>query len=444
MRYFTFETLMYFAMVIGIILLYGVHWTLLRTEPFEFTEIFFGYLWLLGAASIVFYAWYRYRKHHATKPALFYKDTPFNRQLLDECKVIQNSYEPTFWMVNAHVQVQWAEHIKKRPNMDLQREFLNTRDGGTVCLDWYNATQDPEAPILILLHGLTGGSHSKYVRHFAEYMVQQAKKSNTTIWRPVFFVRRGCGVNPITSPTPYSLCNLEDFQFVLNHIKQKYPKAPMYGVGFSAGATVLSKYLGVMGKHSEIKGAVLASGAYEFDVATQSSTNLIGKMYDRILCMMVKRKTFSKGLHHFHQHKHINIIEASNARTIREFDAHFTSKVFGFKSVEEFYTHSASHSDMPNIQVPTLAIHALDDPILLARNLPFSEIVENKLVSMSKDHLLVERFKVKDHDHLVVCITPNGAHHSYLEGLWPMTHSWLDRAGAEFLFAVRALEQNTQ
>lgn len=48
--------------------------------------------------------------------------------------------------------------------------------------------------------------------------------------------------------------------------------------------------------------------------------------------------------------------------------------MFGFQTVEEFYSHSASCLDLPNIKVPTLAIHAIDDPILLARNLPFEEV----------------------------------------------------------------------
>jgi predicted alpha/beta-fold hydrolase len=92
--------------------------------------------------------------------------------------------------------------------------------------------------------------------------------------------------------------------------------------------------------------------------------------------------------------------------------------------------------------VPTLAIHALDDPILLARNLPFAELVDEGLVSLEKHHLMVERFKVKEHNHLMVCITNKGAHHSYLEGFWPRNESWLDRAGAEFLLTLRELERN--
>jgi predicted alpha/beta-fold hydrolase len=102
---------------------------------------------------------------------------------------------------------------------------LNTQDGGTLCLDWMDTTTKKDAPILILLHGLTGGSHSKYVRHFAKQVLRQCTEDN--MWRPVFFVRRGCGVNPITSALPYSLCNLEDFQFVVDHIKQQFPSASL-------------------------------------------------------------------------------------------------------------------------------------------------------------------------------------------------------------------------
>ena len=54
-----------------------------------------------------------------------------------------------------------------------------------------------DAPVLILLPGLTGGSHDSYVRH----MVGAASKNGM---RAVVFNSRGTSDGPVTSPQFYS------------------------------------------------------------------------------------------------------------------------------------------------------------------------------------------------------------------------------------------------
>lgn len=50
------------------------------------------------------------------------------------------------------------------------------------------------------------------------------------------------------------------------------------------------------------------------------------------------------------------------SRTIREFDSNFTAKQFGFKDVNDYYTHATLHNKLHKITVPTLCISAGDDP----------------------------------------------------------------------------------
>jgi len=50
---------------------------------------------------------------------------------------------------------------------------------------------------------------------------------------------------------------------------------------------------------------------------------------------------------------------------------------------------------------------------------------------------LDERIRISDHDNMFLCITDFGSHHSYLEGIWPINYSWLDRAAGEFLNSIR-------
>ena len=47
------------------------------------------------------------------------------------------------------------------------RKYIRLPDGGTLGIDFtppFSHNLDPDTPIIIALHGLTGGSHESYVR----------------------------------------------------------------------------------------------------------------------------------------------------------------------------------------------------------------------------------------------------------------------------------------
>ncbi|MDX5479668.1 MAG: alpha/beta hydrolase, partial [Cyclobacteriaceae bacterium] len=52
------------------------------------------------------------------------------------------------------------------------------------------------------------------------------------------------------------------------------------------------------------------------------------------------------------------------------FDTHFTAKVHGFKDARDFYQSVSADNWMKDIQIPTLIINALNDPLLSDRCYP--------------------------------------------------------------------------
>lgn len=48
--------------------------------------------------------------------------------------------------------------------------------------------------------------------------------------------------------------------------------------------------------------------------------------------------------------------------TIKEFDSKFTSKQFGYKDVDDYYSHATLHNKLHKICLPTLCLSAGDDP----------------------------------------------------------------------------------
>jgi len=97
---------------------------------------------------------------------------------------------------NRHVETIFAAFTRSLPAVKLRRECLRVPDDGAVALDWVagdDRVLPSDAPVLILLPGLTGGSDDTYVRH----MLMRARSKG---WRVVVFNSRGCAESPVTTP----------------------------------------------------------------------------------------------------------------------------------------------------------------------------------------------------------------------------------------------------
>ena len=54
----------------------------------------------------------------------------------------------------------------------------------------------------------------------------------------------------------------------------------------------------------------------------------------------------------------------TSARSLRQFDDAFTARQNGWRDASEYYTVNSSAQYLPHITVPTLVLHAVDDPIV--------------------------------------------------------------------------------
>ncbi len=96
------------------------------------------------------------------------------------------------------------------------------------------------------------------------------------------------------------------------------------------------------------------------------------------------RNIFAANLHAFPPHSNntvpfgVNVPEvlAKKYFTIRWYDDRVTSKLFGFTDGEDYYVKTSSQPwlEQGAIQIPTLALHSLDDPILHPDNIPWDVV----------------------------------------------------------------------
>lgn len=93
-------------------------------------------------------------------------------QILDSCPSLigkQAYYTPTLGLNNGHLATMYSSVAALNyHHLQYSRHLLRVPDGGTISLD-FTPPITPEQPIddrpiLVVLHGLTGGSHENYVR----------------------------------------------------------------------------------------------------------------------------------------------------------------------------------------------------------------------------------------------------------------------------------------
>lgn len=58
----------------------------------------------------------------------------------------------------------------------------------------------------------------------------------------------------------------------------------------------------------------------------------------------------------------------------------FTCKVYGYKSLDHYYSEASSSNYVQNIQVPTFFLNALDDPISHRKAIPFEKFGRNEFI----------------------------------------------------------------
>jgi uncharacterized protein len=92
---------------------------------------------------------------------------------------------------------------------------------------------DDTKPMLIALHGLSGGSHELYLRVVLEPLIRAG-------WEACVVNSRGCAKSSVTSGILYNARATWDVRQIVRWCREKWPKRKLFGIGFSLGANILT------------------------------------------------------------------------------------------------------------------------------------------------------------------------------------------------------------
>ncbi|KAJ7170746.1 AB-hydrolase YheT [Mycena crocata] len=328
--------------------------------------------------------------HFGPKPAFVsLKDgqTASLQELVESrCTSLSSPYRPVWWLFNGHLQTIYAivGNFTKVDQVWYERRLLKLLDGGTLGLDFTPpdaSTVRDDAPIIVVQHGLTGGSHEPYVRAILAPACTPIELGGLG-YRAIVVNFRGCSGVPITSPKFYTAAQTDDLRQALMYISKLYPKAPLLGLGFSIGGNVLARYLAEEGVKSRLCSACILGCPW--DLKTNNDrllrTTLGRRLYLRGMGnnVMTIMRQHSKAFLEHPEHpaaKAVPTVLRLKKPTLTDFDDLFTRFVgdappFPFFSVHDYYTWASSHEVAKQIRVPCLTINSADDPVVQRVQMP--------------------------------------------------------------------------
>ncbi len=261
-------------------------------------------------------------------------------------------------MPGGHLQTLWPSLVRWRPRPVLRRERLELPDGDFLDLDW---TERRGAPLVVVLHGLEGSARSPYAAGLLRACAAAGMQG-------VLMHFRGCSGEPNRLPRSYHSGETGDLAHLVGVLRRRYPTRPLGVVGYSLGGNVLLKWLGECADAAPVQCAAAVSVPF-----------LLGACADRL----------EQGLSQVYQHHLLGHLRASVRRkfqrlegapcelsrlrslnSFRRFDDAVTAPLHGFADAQDYYRRCSSRPFLRHIQVPTLILHAEDDPFMTPEVVP--------------------------------------------------------------------------
>ena len=248
---------------------------------------------------------------------------------------------------------------------EFKREEVDSVDGGMFAMDWLHGNElTDESPIILVYHGLAGGSRESYVERFCHFALQ-AK------YRTVVVTCRGSAGTRIKTPRAFNSTSVDDSITAIKHAHELYPKAQLMGIGYSLGGMILSQVNGRLTteflRDNNYIGTLTISPTWNsLIISDVISSSFMGNFYRSLAHIIDKNYDFLKECNDNGQ---INIdLEVLKKRACKKnilaFDRFFNSKIFKYGDpMIYYYDIETWHTNLPKCKIPYMSLNSFDDPI---------------------------------------------------------------------------------
>ena len=291
-----------------------------------------------------------------------------------------NAYRAPRWLPGGNAQSIWPALFAARPpqhGTPYQRERWDTPDGDFIDVDLLPAPQ-PDAPMLVMFHGLEGSSTS----HYAMGCAQVARERGWAFAVPHF---RGCSGELNRAPRAYHSGDFEEIGWILQRLRAR-SAAPLLAAGFSLGGNALLRWAQEAGESAAATARAVAAISAPVDLAAAGRAIEVG--FNRVSYMrMFLRSMKPKALAKLQQHP--GLFDGARmlaARTLYEFDNIVTAPLHGFKGTDDYWARASAKPQLQRIRIPALVLNARNDPFVPGSSLPGVHEVSSRVTLWQPAH----------------------------------------------------------
>jgi len=211
-------------------------------------------------------------------------------------------------------------------------------------------------PGIVLIHGLSGSEESAYLLASAAFWLARG----CSVLR---LNLRGAGPSRAECRLQYHAGRTGDLRAVLAALPDGFARDGLFLVGYSLGGNMLLKFLAEHGREFPILGAASVSAPIDLAAASRRFLAPRNRVYHARLLAGMRREALAPGAATTPEEARI----VREARSIWEFDERLVAPRNGFRDAAHYYAENHALRFLPEIRIPTLVIHALDDPWIPGR-----------------------------------------------------------------------------
>ena len=308
-----------------------------------------------------------------SKAIFIYTKNNENEELLKNCPSLKNpKYKPHFLLPICLFQMIICEYWKPKEGKKIVYKVENVNNYGTKII-WAKLSdmkgEFTNEPILVLFPGMTGVVEDGYIQNL---VLEGLKKGYNVVIYQVRFLSPDFGLNEKGTFKLY-----EDIDQALDCIIEKHKNSKILAISGSYGANNLVYYLGYLNNiKKKIHAAVSISNPYDMELCER----FLEETFFSWVITYLERKNFKKIKKGVENCK-VNSFKfefISNCDDMKSYDEEFSSKLYGYKSADDYYRNISAIRVFDKINIPLLCINSKDDGLITYRAIPYDDIRLNK------------------------------------------------------------------
>ena len=324
----------------------------------------------------------------------------------DERDFFGEIFRPRRGLRGSHVQTIAGNFLPRRNLLPPPEERLfHVEHNVQVLCHCHWQTYRTTALTLVIVHGLEGSSESGYV-------IGTGSKAWCAGMNVVRMNMRNCGNTESLGPSLYNSSMSHDVGAVAKALIAEERLQKLALAGFSMGGNLVLKLLGEWGENTprEIVAGIGVSPAMDLGPSADALHDRGNRVYEMKFLWSLRRRIQRKAALYpgLYDPQYLR-----GLRSLRDFDDQITARYCGFLDAEDYYTRASASNVVDRIAVPTLILHAADDPFI--RILPAS------------------REKIERNPHITYIETKHGGHCAFLAEPNGYDGRWAERQAIAFL-----------